>query len=375
MSRFARLTIITCSILALAAPAAARQDPADTAIRAAEEQLAAALIAGDEAAFERLLLPSFVLRGSPDVPRATWVANALGRCWGTQADVSGFSVISRDGDAAVVGLVLTTNLNPDTCQPAVVRSLLTDVWRLDNGAWRLAMRHSGPAGGGVAAQFSATRPPPPIVEGTAELSLVNTGGNSDTQTLGAAGSLIWRPDGWTTRARASFVRTATESVETARQVVFFVEQSRAINDRLDAFTRFELRRNRFAGITRRLSIDAGLGYRPVDTAAHVVRLSAGIGYSNEDRVNTPTVSGAIINIGGDWRWNLTSTSTLREVTLITASLDDGEDWRLGNTLSLATELNNLFSVKLTHELKFANRPAPGFKKTDTILSAALVASF
>jgi hypothetical protein len=73
------LRSLVCTVfilLGVTRAAEARQD-ASLEIRAAEEQLAAALIAKDAAAFERLLAPEFVLRGAPDVERATWIANAL----------------------------------------------------------------------------------------------------------------------------------------------------------------------------------------------------------------------------------------------------------------------------------------------------------
>ena len=50
-------------------------------------------------------------------------------------------------------------------------------------------------------------PPPPRLEGSAELSFVSTGGNSETQSLGLGGAIIWRPDPWNTQAKLSFVRS------------------------------------------------------------------------------------------------------------------------------------------------------------------------
>jgi putative salt-induced outer membrane protein len=353
--------------------AGAAQEPA-AALRQAEDQLAAALVARDAAAFDRLLSPTFTLRGSPDVDRETWLRNATTLCWGTQATISDFRVVERQGDTALVALVLTTNQDPNSCEPATVRSLLTDFWRLENGEWRLALRHSGPAGG-VTAQFARQAPPPPFVEGSAELSLVNTGGNSETRTLGLGGTLTWRPEAWVTDARLAFVRTASASVETARSLVAGVRQARRITARLDAFGRVEYLRNAFAGIDDRVSVDAGFGYRVLTGDAHVLRVDGGVGYSREDRVASDTLSFALVNLGGAYRWRISRTSTLSENAILTASVDEQEDWRFGHALAFTTTVNRVFSVKLSHELKFVNRPVLGFEKTDTVLSAALVARF
>ena len=51
-----------------------------------------------------------VLRGAPDVDRATWIRNATGMCWGDRVDVSDVAVHSQDGDTAVVGARLARRL-------------------------------------------------------------------------------------------------------------------------------------------------------------------------------------------------------------------------------------------------------------------------
>jgi len=71
----------------------------------------------------------------------------------------------------------------------------------------------------------------------------------------------------------------------------------------------------------------------------------------------------------------TDSSSLTDAALLTSALDEGDDWRFGNALAFTTAVNRVFSVKLSHELKLVNLPVAGFEKTDTILSAALVARF
>jgi hypothetical protein len=119
--------LLFCCWLFVSAPAAAQLPDED--LRQAEDALARALVAGDAVAFDTLLAPEFVLRGAPDVPRATWMANALSLCWGDRHEIDDFAVPSANGEVAVVSLVLTTFRDPQTCEPAIIRSLLTDLWR------------------------------------------------------------------------------------------------------------------------------------------------------------------------------------------------------------------------------------------------------
>lgn len=344
-------------------------------MRSAEEQLAAALIAGDVEAFERLLAPDFVLRGSPDVGRALWIDNARKLCWGDRFEIDDFRLVRAAPDTAIVTLVLTTDQDPSTCEPAVVRSLLTDVWRRSGDRWELFLRHTGPAGASVDVQFTRAAPPARLIEGSAELSVVSTGGNTDTQSLGLGSSVVWRPGRWTTDGQVSFVRSEASGVETARSLVASVRQGRTLTARMDAFGRLEYLANEFAGVEDRISVDAGLGWKALDSAAHSLRLDAGIGYSHEARRTQPDVRTALTNIAGVYRWQRRRTASVDNATLLTASFDRAGDWRVRNMLALTLTVTRLLSVKLAHDLKHVNAPPAGFRKTDRTLSAALVARF
>ena len=185
-------------LASLAIPAFAQT--MDAELRAAEEELARALTTKDAAALERILASDFVMRAAPDVARDAWMKNALTLCWGDRYEISDFAVTRSAADLAVASLVLTTQRDPLTCEPAIIRSLLTDVWTREAGTWKLAIRHSGPAAAAVTAQFAKTAPPPPRWERTGELSLVATGGNTDTQTIGAGAGVVWRHGASTLKA-------------------------------------------------------------------------------------------------------------------------------------------------------------------------------
>ena len=199
----------------------------------------------------------------------------------TSAD---FTVASRSDDSAIVTLLLTTHQDPQTCEPAIIRSLLTDLWIREADGWRLALRHSGPAGGDVAGQFAKTDPPPPRWERTGELSLVATGGNTDTQTLGAGAGLIWRPGVWTTRARAVYVRSATNDALTAESLLAELRQARRLTPRAEIFARAEYLVDRFAGVNDRLTVDGGFGWRFIDRAPHTLNLDGSFGATHESRL-------------------------------------------------------------------------------------------
>jgi putative salt-induced outer membrane protein len=368
-----RSPLTPCLALLITATASA-QTP-ELELRVAEQRLATALTRKDAAAFERLLAPDFVLRGAPDVARHTWMKNAVSMCWGDRFEISDFAVRSTTPDSALVSLVLTTYQDPVTCEPAVIRSLLTDLWGRSGDGWQLALRHSGPAGSDLAAQFEKVAPPPPRWERTAELSLVATGGNTDTQTLGAGATLIWRPHVWTARARTAYVRSATDDIVSAESVVTDLRVSRPVTPRLEVFGRADYLSDEFSGIDYRTTFDGGVGWTVVDASPHTLKFEAGAGATYEARVSDPDQTFAVGTGGVLYTWQLSRTAALNERALFSTDLGELGNWRLQNGISLTVTVSRLLSLKLSHELKRLNRPVPGFRSTDTVLAAALVAKF
>lgn len=232
---------------------------------------------------------------------------------------------------------------------------------------------------GVVRPLSAQAPPatepPPRWERKAEVSLVATGGNSDTQTAGLGASVIYRPGVWTTEAKAGFVRSEANEIETARAFAADLRQARSLTPRVDVFGRFGFLSNEFAGVDARSTIDGGVGYKLLLGPVHTVRVDGGLGYSHENRVTGTELSFALANFGAGYKWQISRTADFTQSALLTTSLDEGEDWRLGNVLAVTAAISSILSLKASHEVRHVNAPVPGFEKTDTLMSVALVAKF
>jgi putative salt-induced outer membrane protein len=227
----------------------------------------------------------------------------------------------------------------------------------------------------MSAQAPPAAEPPPRWERKAEVSFVSASGNSDTQTAGIGGSLAYRPGVWTTEAKTAFVRSETSNVETAESFTADLRQGRSLTPRVDVFGRFGFLSNEFAGVDSRTTLDGGLGYKLLLGPVHTLRVDAGLGYSHENRITGAELSFPLANFGPAYKWQISRTADLAEAALFTASLDEGEDWRVNNTLALTAAIASIFSLKVSHEVKHVNAPVPGFEKRDTLMSVALVAKF
>jgi putative salt-induced outer membrane protein YdiY len=225
------------------------------------------------------------------------------------------------------------------------------------------------------AATAAPAAPPPRWERKAELSFVSTGGNTDTQTLGAGASVVFRPAKWTTEGRTSFVRSEAEDVETAKSWAVDLRQARALSTRAEAFGRYGYLMDPFAGIDHRNTVDGGLGYKLIVGPVHTLRVDGGLGYTHEGRVTGETQSFALANIGSAYKWQISPTADVSDAAILSESLENHDVWRFTNAFAVSAAMTRVLSLKLSHDIKFNNSPVPGFEKTDRITSAAIVAKF
>jgi putative salt-induced outer membrane protein len=218
-------------------------------------------------------------------------------------------------------------------------------------------------------------PPPPVWSGKSEVSYVGTSGNTDTSTIGGAAEALYQPGRWSGLARAAFVRSATDDEVKAKSLVALLRGARRLKPRLEGYAQAGYLRDTFAGIRSRIAPEAGLAYELVARAAHSLKTEAGIGYTRESRLAGPDLSFATGRGGLSYRWKISSSAELSDDVSYTQNLQDGPDWRVGQLFSIATAVKGRFSLKVSHGVAHLNRPVAGFKKTDTMLAAAMVAKF
>jgi putative salt-induced outer membrane protein len=228
-----------------------------------------------------------------------------------------------------------------------------------------------------------TEPPPPPAHtctGSAELSFVSTTGNTDTQTLGLGGSIECKPSKWTYTAKAAFIRSEADDVETARSLDTLFRAARDLTPRLKAYGQFIYFQNEFAGIENRYAVEGGLAYMLIVHPKHTLEIDGGIGYTKEDRVEVigildEDLSFATARTGAIYRFKISDNAEFGDDAGFTFNLNDGNDWRFGNVAYVAAKLTTVFALKFSYAVTYLNNPVPGFGKTDTITSAAVVAKF
>ena len=223
--------------------------------------------------------------------------------------------------------------------------------------------------------WGQTPAPPPAREGKAEFALVTTSGNASAQTIGTSGEITLRPPSWVILGKVGFVRQEAEGVVSAKSLASLERVSRVLSTRLQAFGQHAYLRDLFAGVESRNSIEAGISYLLVQAGAHTLFADGGLGYLNEDRTIGSGLSNPIASAGTRYKFKLSETSDLTDDLATSFDLAEDATWRLNHLIALTARIASAFSLKVSNQLRFVDEPVPGFERTDTITSAALVVGF
>jgi putative salt-induced outer membrane protein YdiY len=373
-----RLLCACIGVLAISTSAdgAARQQTDAEDVRRLESRLVEALHARDRDGLDALLSADNVLRGAPDIERETWLRNAVALCWGDRSDVDGFRAI-RHGDVVIASFDLTFYVDPGTCRPAVLRSLVTDVWVRENGEWKLKVRHAGapPASpDDIAAQYGAVPEPPPTWEATGEFSAVATGGNTSTRTLGLNARVTHRSGRHQTAINTRFLTSQVDDITSARALMVEGRHGLDVTRRFQVFGDASHARDRFAGIDDRVAAGAGGAYTLSAPARQTFTLEGGLGWTLERRLRLATQQYATATGALHYQWTIRPGTDLRDDVTAHADLESARNWRTSNTMALTVTLTRVLSLRASHAIEYRHTPVVGFGRADMRTAIALVFS-
>lgn len=210
----------------------------------------------------------------------------------------------------------------------------------------------------------------------AEVSFVNTNGNSRTQTTSAKDSFSYDFDALTRlEAMGGGLGSKSQGVVTAEQYNASEKLQRKYDDRDYVFEKYSWSRDRFAKVAHRHEISTGVGRELWKTPKDLLIGEAAPGYLNEQRIGSKRVSNATSRVYSKYSHDFTATSKFSQDVEYLQSLADKRDSRLNTETALTTALSAHFSTKTSFIWKRSNRPPAGTAKDDEIAAFSLIASF
>ncbi|MCB1049880.1 MAG: DUF481 domain-containing protein [Acidobacteria bacterium] len=217
----------------------------------------------------------------------------------------------------------------------------------------------------------------------AELSIINSGGNSEAFTFGLANNFAYKWDGY--EFSLKFGANKVESTKTTRTAVgsledyeinedsvtettqdkyyFSAAAQKKYSERLHGFVGIDWDRNEPAGIKNRYAASVGITNQWRDTDTRKFRTSYGLQYTDETPVDEPpNFDGAYAGL----RFELNHFHGFTERTkfandwVSVFNLEEGEDWRSDMKLAVISNLSDKMALKIGLNLIYDNQPA--FKK-------------
>lgn len=211
----------------------------------------------------------------------------------------------------------------------------------------------------------------------AELSYVETGGNSDVKTLSAKNLLKIK---FTDRISGSWklaaLRGESAGALTAERYFTELRGDYAFTDRIYAFATAGWAKDEFAGIHSGAYIGPGAGYRFLTGPAHLLVGEAGLLYVAERYTNNTDSNRVDGRLFGSYVFAFTDKNKFLQSLEYLHDFDESDNYRINSETALVTTLTSVFSIKISYTLRYDHQPVPStLDETDTVLAVALLANF
>ncbi len=211
----------------------------------------------------------------------------------------------------------------------------------------------------------------------AELSYVQTGGNTEITTLSAKNELgITFNEKLTGNWKLGTVYGETGDVKTAES--FFTEfgLDYHFTERVYMGLIAGWLKNEFAGLDSRIYAGPAFGWKALTGPEHTLDWQVGGSYISEQYIDDTDYSYMAAMVRGNYQWAISEQTTFTEAVELLYDLSDSENYNLVSETALQTALSSFLSFKVGYTVKFDNAPMPEtLENSDTILSMALVANF
>lgn len=211
----------------------------------------------------------------------------------------------------------------------------------------------------------------------AELSFVDTGGNTEVSTLSAKNLLKYTfSERWLGSLKLAVLRGESDGERNAENYLAEVRLDYLFTDRAYSSAIAGWSKDQFAGIDSRLYVGPAVGYKFWTGPKHLLLAEAGLYQVNEqytDDTDEDYIEGRAFS---QYEYVLTDRNKFSQSLEFLYNFEESKDWNLNSETAVISALNHHLSLKTSYVIKYDNRPVPStLEETDTILGVTLVVSF
>lgn len=214
-------------------------------------------------------------------------------------------------------------------------------------------------------------------EDSAELSYVQTGGNTDVLTFSGNNTLKYRfSSRWAGAWKIGALYGKTDGEENAERYYTDLRADCKASDRLYYYGLGGWFRDKFSGIDNRYYLGPGVGYHILTGDRQFLSTEVGLNYANEEYANHTRNEFMEGRLFGKYEYVFNPKTKFSQIAEYLHNFSDSGKFRINSTTAVTTMLSDMFSLKLSYEINYNNKPTPdSLKQTDTIFSVALVVNF
>ncbi len=210
------------------------------------------------------------------------------------------------------------------------------------------------------------------IKGEAELGLVATSGNSDTQTINAKLGLSKDTEKWTHKADLAALNNASDDETTAEKYSLGWQSDRKLDDVSFLYVIASYEDDRFSGFDYQATVGAGYGYKAINDEKCVLTLEIGPGYRVNALPEGDDEKEVTIRLGEKFSWQFSETAELEQYLTVEAG-EDNTVSRLG--ASVKSTLTGALALKVGFDIKHTEEVPDDRDDTDTETYATVSYSF
>jgi len=210
----------------------------------------------------------------------------------------------------------------------------------------------------------------------AEFSYVNTSGNSEVTTLSAKNKMIYKfTDKVSGRWKFQALNGKSDGKRDAEAYSMELRGDYAPTERFYNYVAANWLTDRFADIDYRYTYGVGSGYKFLTGPVHFLLAEAGLTYTLEKLIDDSDDEYLGGRLYTEYIYQITKDTKFSQSLEGLFDFERMRNYMLNSETALITSINSIFSFKTSYIVKYDNEPAKNSDNTDTILAAALVASF
>jgi putative salt-induced outer membrane protein len=211
----------------------------------------------------------------------------------------------------------------------------------------------------------------------AELSFVDTGGNTDLMSLSAKNLLTYTFDeNLSGMWKLSALYGESDGVKNAERYATEIRLEYLVTEQLFSSIMAGWLKDEFSGIYSRYYLGPGVGYKFLAGPKHFLEGELGVNYVTDEYTDDTEADYMQGRAFGKYEYAFTKKNKFSQSVEFLYDFEESENYNINSETALISALSDYLSLKATYEIKYDNEPVPAtLEETDTILSITLVVTF